>query len=108
MRPGTAWAPEVMKPFLTILSQASFLEKLVVPDQSGDAGEISKRAKTYVTLRSLKPASVSALLPSQVEKVEKYTEAVSRNILKVINKLTASLDDANGKLDEFRPWVGFM
>lgn len=100
--------PEVLKPFISILSQASFLEKLEVPEQSGDSSEIAKRTKTYVTLRSLKLASLSAIIPSYAEKVEKYTEAVSRNINKVINKLTGQLDETSGKLEDFRQRaVGF-
>lgn len=95
--------PGCIKPFLTVLSQASFMEKLEVPSaESGEAAEIVKRMKNYITLRSMKPESLQTLYPNQHETVSDYVAKVQQNIHKVSAKLMGMCQNMEPKLEKLR------
>ena len=104
-----AWAylnvknlPQTLKVYSSAISQASFLETLKPQEETKEFAELTKRTKSFVTVKSLCPDTLKMLFPEQSDKIQEFVGCVEANVKKVFGKIQAKTKLMSERLQTYR------
>lgn len=77
-------------------------------ENTNDIGELAKRLKTWVSVRSLDQKATLEFFPNLGSKLEVYCNRVEKNILSIVHKIQKKMDTAEKDMEPYRLGVVFF
>lgn len=110
---GGAWAylnvknlPQTLKAYSSAISQATFLETLKQEEETMEFAELTKRTKSFVTVKSLCAGTVKLLFPEKSASIQDFVRCVEANVKKVFGKIEAKSRIMSERLKKYRLGTG--